>query len=210
MNHFFLERKGGSPDFEGIYFSTPTRRHIGGGPHPGKVACRHQQLCLICLQWLRRAGRFRPPHETPFRESFLCQPVALAVIAEQPDRSPAAAAKHEHTPGKWILREFLLAEACQRVDALPSVDRSDGHQHAHLRRDLNHPSVSRQARSRVVQSGGTVAFHWIRILLPLEDSNSITHSSSCARDGATSSTNAGLVAFRRKVGGPPSRFFSCT
>ena len=29
MNHFFLERKGGSLDFCGIYFSTPTRRHIG-------------------------------------------------------------------------------------------------------------------------------------------------------------------------------------
>src|ERR1035438_4718409 len=75
-----------------------------------------------------------------------------------------------------------------------SVDRLDGHQYAHLRGDLNHPSVSRQARSSVVQSGGAVAFHWMRILLPPEDSNSITHSSSCEWDCATSSTNAGLVA----------------
>jgi hypothetical protein len=29
MNHFFLERKGGSPYFCEIYFSVPTRRHIG-------------------------------------------------------------------------------------------------------------------------------------------------------------------------------------
>jgi len=131
-----------------------------------------------------------------------------AVIAEQPDRGPAAAAKHEHTPGKRILGEFLLAESRQRIDALSSIDCLDGHQHAHLRRDLNHPSVSRHACSKVVQSGGAAAFHWMRILLPPGDSNSIAHSSSGARDGATNSTNAGLVAFRRKVGDPPRRFFS--
>ena len=94
----------------------------------------------------------------------------------------------------------------QRI--ISSIDCVDGHQHAHLRRDLNHPSVSRHARSKVVQSGRAAAFHWMRILLPPRDSNSITHSSSCARAGATNSTNAGLVAFRRRVGDPPRRFYS--
>jgi len=63
------------------------------------------------------------------------------------------------------------------------------------RRDLNHPSVSRRARNRLTQSRGTAAFHWTRILPPLEDSNSMTHSSSVAGCGAISSTNAGLVGF---------------
>src|SRR6266849_3838027 len=40
---------------------------------------------------------------------------------------------------------------------------------AHLGGDLNHPSTSRQARSRLAQSGGTGAFHWMRILAPRED-----------------------------------------
>jgi hypothetical protein len=41
----------------------------------------------------------------------------------------------------------------------------DGHQHAHLRRDLDHPSVSRQARSKLAQSGGAAAFQLMRILV---------------------------------------------
>jgi hypothetical protein len=42
------------------------------------------------------------------------------------------------------------------------IDRLDSHQHAHLRGDLDHLLASRQARSRFVQSGGAVVFHWIR------------------------------------------------
>src|ERR1022692_2980551 len=180
----------------------------GRRAHPGKVAGRHQQLRLICLQWLGRSSPFRPPHEPPLGKPFLCQPVSLAVIAEQPDRAPAAAPEHEHTPGKRILSEFLLAEPRQRINALASINGFDRHQHPHLGGDLDHLSAFRQARSRLVQSGGAAVFHWIRILLPPEDSNSITHSSSCAWSGAISSTNAGLVAFRRRRGTPPSRFFS--
>src|ERR1700674_5588332 len=162
------------------------------------------------FQWLGRSGGFRPPHEPTLRESFLCQPVSLAVIAEQPDRGPARAPTHEHAARKRILGEFLLAEPRERINALSSIDRLDGHQHAHLSGDLNHLSASRQARTRFAQSGGVAVFHWIRILLPPEDSKSITHSSSCARSGPISSTNAGLVAFRRRVEAPPSRFFSPT
>jgi hypothetical protein len=33
---------------------------------------------------------------------------------------------------------------------------------------MNHPSVFRQARSRLAQSGGADAFHRMRILAPLE------------------------------------------
>ena len=36
-----------------------------------------------------------------------------------------------------------------------------------LRGDLNHPSISRQAHTRLTQSGGVDAFHWIRIFRPL-------------------------------------------
>jgi hypothetical protein len=59
------------------------------------------------------------------------------------------------------------------------------------------------------QSRGADAFHWIRILLPLADSNSITHSSRAFARGAVSSTNAGLVAllggweFRRAASSAP-------
>jgi hypothetical protein len=57
--------------------------------------------------------------------------------------------------------------------------------------------IAAQARSRLAQSGGAVAFHWIRIFAPREESNSMTHSSSGAGWGVISSTNAGLGVFRR-------------
>ena len=37
------------------------------------------------------------------------------------------------------------------------------------------PSVSRQARSKLAQSGRADAFHWIRIFAPLPDSNDHFH-----------------------------------
>jgi hypothetical protein len=94
--------------------------------------------------------------------------------------------------------------------AFSSIDRLNGHQHPHLRRDLNHLSAFRQARSRLAQSGGAAAFHWMRTLPPRKDSNSMTHSLGVATCGAISSTKAGLLAFRRSRGTPPSRFFSPT
>jgi len=85
----------------------------------------------------------------------------------------------------------------------------NGYQHVHLRRDLNHPPASRQARNRLAQPGGVAAFHWMRILLPPADSNSMTDSSSATGCGVISSTNTRLFPFVRRVGTPPSRFFSC-
>jgi hypothetical protein len=54
----------------------------------------------------------------------------------------------------------------------------------------------------------------MRILLPREDSNSITHSSGFAAGGAISSTKAGSVRFCIRFGcglcEPRSRFFGPT
>src|SRR6266446_2947552 len=211
MNLFFLERKGVTP----VFFLVPRDlfQHPDSPPHrrradPRHIASRHQQLHLIgfqCFGWFRR---LRPPHESSTRETLLGQPVSLPVIAEQSDRGSTAAPKHEHTAGKRIRCQFLLTEPCESVYALSTIDRLDGHQHPHLRRDLNHLSASRQARSRLVQSGAAAAFHWMRTLPPRKDSNSITHSFSVAACGAISSTNAGLLAFRRRRETPPTRFFS--
>ena len=77
----------------------------------------------------------------------------------------------------------------------------------HLRRDLDHPCVSCQARSEPVQSGGTAAFHRIRILPP-GDSNSMTHSGYAAAPSPINSTNAGLCCFPVWLGIPPSRCFN--
>src|SRR5450432_2185407 len=94
------------------------------------------------------------------------------------------------------------------VNPFSAINGFHRNQNPYLRRDLNHLSASRQARSTLTQSRGADAFHWTRILPPLGDSKSITHSSSGVACGAISSTNVGLVALRRRMGTPPSRFFS--
>ena len=101
-----------------------------------------------------------------------------------------------------------VSESCREVTPhingrriFSSIHRFDSHQHAHLRCDLNHRSASRQARSRLPQSGGAVVFQWIRILLPPADSNSMMHPGSATGNGAMSSTNPGR---RRLRGCPPS------
>ena len=77
---------------------------------------------------------------------------------------------------EWVGSQLLAAKLGQAVDAFPGINGFDCNQDTELRGDLNHPCVSRQARSRLAKSGGTAAFHWIRILLPVADSNSMTHS----------------------------------
>ena len=52
-----------------------------------------------------------------------------------------------------------MANANKTINAFASIDRFDRHQHAHLRRDMNHRSASRQARNRLAQSGAVDAFH---------------------------------------------------
>src|SRR5271157_2853719 len=106
----FLGTQGVTPRFSPDLFQhadSPPHRRRADARH---IASRHQQLHLVGFQWLGWFGPFRPPHESPAGETLLGQPVSLAVIAEQPDRGPAAASKHEHTAGKRILRQFLLAE----------------------------------------------------------------------------------------------------
>ena len=46
----------------------------------------------------------------------------------------------------------------------------------------------------------------MRILLPLDDSNSMTHSSNVADGAAISSTNAGFADLRRSLVTPLSQF----
>src|SRR6202050_1914305 len=136
------------------------------------------------------------------------QPESLPVIEQFLNRGCSPAAEHEQVTRKWIGVQLLPAQLRQRIDAFAAVDRLHRHQNPHLRRDLNPPAVSRQARSRLAQSGGVDALHWMRIFAPREDSNSMTHSSSVAGCGVISSTNAALGFFRRWLEGSPSRFFS--
>src|SRR6266700_1798902 len=102
-------------------------------------------------------------------------------------------------PLKGVFCQLLLAELRQGIDTLTSIHRLDRHQHAHLRRDLDHRSALRQARSNAAQSGGVGVLQWIRSLAPRADSNSITYSSILSPATPISSTNLGCVFFRRRT-----------
>ena len=167
----------------------PTRRP--SRTHARNISGGHQQMRLVGFQRFGRLTGFRPPHKTAFGEPLLCQPAALPVISEEPDRRPAAAPEYKYTTGERIFRQFVLAQSHQRIDPFAPIHRLDGNQHTHLRRDLDHRSPSRQARNRFVQFGGVLDLHRTRILPPCADSNSMTHSSISAGCGLTSSTNAG-------------------
>jgi hypothetical protein len=132
----------------------------------------------------------------------------MPVIHQNFDGSPATVSEDEQSAGERIGLKLLLAYPGQAIDPISEIDRLDRHQNAYLRSDLNHLSVSRQARRRFAQSGEAVVLHWMRILLPPEDSSSTTNASGSAAAGTINSTNAGFVAFCRKLGTPPSRFFS--
>src|SRR6202040_406764 len=94
------------------------------------------------------------------------------------------------------------------VDTFSSINSLHRNQNSYLCSDLNHPSISRQARSKLTQSGGADAFHWMRILRPLGHSKSMAYSVNGTACGAVSSTNVALLALRRRGKPPPSRFFS--
>ena len=70
MNRLILERKG-KMALALSYFKLFPRRHIGGG---------EQQQRFVGFQLFGGVAGFRPPNEAAFRQSFLRQPVSLAVI----------------------------------------------------------------------------------------------------------------------------------
>src|SRR5580658_2980956 len=154
------------------------------------------------LKHPRRLFAARPPHEPPLRQSFLRQPEPLPVIDQDADRSSTPAPEYKQTSRERIGLQFVLAQSGERVDALPAVDRFDGHQDAHLRRDLDHAD-SHKPRLNPARSGAAAPFHWTRIL-PRGPSNSMTHSVRPDPEGATwvatNSKKSAAGASRRLTG----------
>src|SRR5208283_3049370 len=86
--------------------------------------------------------RCRPPVgpevEPPFGQPLLAEPISLAIITDYFDGRAASAAKDEEVAAKRVEVE-ALAYPREAVDPLSEVDRFDGHEDAHLGRDLDHP-----------------------------------------------------------------------
>src|SRR5271169_55902 len=66
------------------------------------------------------------------------KPESLAVVHQQLDRGPPPTAKHKDRPREGVRLEHGAAQLCKAVDTAPEVGRLHRHEHAHLRRDLDH------------------------------------------------------------------------
>ena len=98
-------------------------------------------------------GPVWPPHEASFRQPFLREPKSLAIVPERPDRGRPAAPKQKQAARKRIGSEFLAAQLDQSVDTLPSVDRLQSDQNAHVRRDLQHRLTTQKHAHQIRQFG---------------------------------------------------------
>jgi hypothetical protein len=74
-------------------------------------------------------------------------PESLAVIDQQADGRRPSTPEDEQPAGERIGLEFLPAHGGQPVDSLSQIHGLHCHQHAHLRRDLDHRPPFRQARN---------------------------------------------------------------
>jgi hypothetical protein len=73
-----------------------------------------------------------------FRQPLLATPKPLAIVTYYLDGRAAPAAKDEEVAAEGIEME-CLHDPCEAVDAFTEVDGIDGHEDAHLGRDLDHP-----------------------------------------------------------------------
>src|SRR5215468_6175253 len=90
------------------------------------------------FQHARRLLSGRPPLKTALRQTFLCEPESLSVVAKDSDRRAATASENKQTTGKRIRLQLLFAQSGQRIDTLPAVHGFDRNEDLHLWRDLNH------------------------------------------------------------------------
>jgi hypothetical protein len=74
-----------------------------------RIACRQQQLRLMCPQDPRRFGACRPPPETSFGQALRRQPEPLAIVLQDADRRSTPGPEKEQVTGKRIGVPFLPA-----------------------------------------------------------------------------------------------------
>jgi hypothetical protein len=100
----------------------------------------------------------------------MAQPKALAVIHQDLHGGGAPIAKDEDPAAERVTLQYRLAELRQAVNALAEISRLDGHQDAHLRRDLNHAPPARKLLVNATRSGAVTPL--ISILIRAPDGSS--------------------------------------
>ena len=111
---------------------------------------------LVRGQAPRAAFRGRwPPREAALGEPLVAEPESLAIIHENLQRRRLAIAEDEDRADERVVSEGFLAEPRQAVDPPAKIDRLDGDQDLHLRRDLEHHKAFQKLRARASTSAAS-------------------------------------------------------
>ena len=86
------------------------------------ISGSQQQLSLMRTQCSNRFRTRWPPLESPFGQSFGCEPQALAVILQKSDRCSASGPKDKQPARKWIGIQFLAAQLRECIKPLTTVN----------------------------------------------------------------------------------------
>jgi hypothetical protein len=108
-------------------------------PHvrlPG-VLVPQKGLELVRGEGVERLAGLRPEAKDSLRQPLLAKPISLGVIGQYSERRAASAAKDEEATAEGVEME-TPAYPREAVDPLSEVDGLDGHEDAHLGRDLDH------------------------------------------------------------------------
>jgi|tagenome__1003787_1003787.scaffolds.fasta_scaffold20928465_1 hypothetical protein len=97
-------------------------------------------------------------HKAASGQSFLCQPEALAVLRQHPERGRPAAPKNKEATGKRVGGEFFPTQLHERVNPLASVHGFERHQDPPLRGDLQHELVAQERTNQRCQLGRSNRF----------------------------------------------------
>jgi hypothetical protein len=114
---------------------------------------------------------------------------SLAVVDQYLDRCALAIAEDEQGTGEGVGLKALAARGHQRIDAAAEVDRLDGHQDAHVRRDLDHHALQKAWHS-AGKPASAPPRSCSRIVAPRALAISTTHCASAPPAGSGSPCGA--------------------
>lgn len=132
-------------------------------------------------------------------QAFLTEPKPLPVVDQHLDGRRAPVPKHEHGSFERIALERHFAEIDKTVDPFTKVDRVDGDQNLHLRRDLQHHLAFQKPWPSASTSGMLAPFRCTRIEAPFPSSNSIRHSLLVAGNGDDGNSKNGAFGALRST-----------
>lgn len=123
---------------------------LGREARAGRISVVQEDLQLTSGQRAQRRGvGGGPPRESAAREALGAQPIAIAVIYEEPHRGRGTISKHEQSAREGIGVESLAADSGQSIDTFSKILRLNTDEDLELWDELDHDAErANEATSR--------------------------------------------------------------